>query len=221
VCHEVFEVMNSHACVYVATPLGDKCEDETRTPKSGNLESSKTPAILEFDCRGQNTSPWGVLYTVGKVLKCKCRKWSRTSHSNIYNTSYGRKTGQESNWQFDSRPLKVGNRPDLGVCRWSVTHRWKDLEESYKFALDVVAIRGLSWELWALKVSGIQSGTISGLLLGSPQIKNHSDVGAVEQRREYYMGEGGGFPQVRAVVSQVSRCCPWLVPTPKMFPKVN
>jgi len=27
------------------------------------------------------------------------------------------------------------------------------------------------------------------------------------------MGEGGGLPQVRAVVSQVS---PWLVPTPKV-----
>jgi len=46
-------------------------------------------------------------------------------------------------------------------------------------------------------------------------------VGAAEQRREYYMGEGGGFPQVRAVVSQVSLGCPWLVPTPKVFPKVN
>jgi hypothetical protein len=39
----------------------------------------------------------------------------------------------ESNWQFDSRPLKVRNRPDPGVFRWSATHRWKALEESYKF----------------------------------------------------------------------------------------
>jgi hypothetical protein len=29
------------------------------------------------------------------------------------------------------------------------------------------------------------------------------------------MGEGGGFPRVRAVVSQVSPRSPWLVPTPK------
>jgi len=42
------------------------------------------------------------------------------------------------------------------------------------------------------------------LLLGSPGTKSHSDVGAVERRREYYMGEGGGFPQVRAVMSLVS-----------------
>ncbi len=41
----------------VATPLWGKCEDETHTPKSGNLESSGTPAISEFDSRRQNTSP--------------------------------------------------------------------------------------------------------------------------------------------------------------------
>jgi len=54
---------------------------------------------------------------------------------------------KESNWQFDSRPLKVGNRPDPGVCKWSVTHRWKALEESYNFALDFIPIGGLSKEL--------------------------------------------------------------------------
>ncbi len=42
------------------------------------------------------------------------------------------------------------------------------------------------------------------LLLGSPGTKNHSDVGAAERCKEYYMGEGGGFPRVRAVVSLVS-----------------
>jgi hypothetical protein len=35
-------------------------------------------------------------------------------------------------------------------------------------------------------------------------MKGHSDVGVVERRKEYYMGEGGGFLRVRAVVSLVS-----------------
>ncbi len=48
---------------------------------------------------------------------------------------------------------------------------------------------------------GIQAGIVSRLLLGSPGIKSHSDVGAAERNREYYMGEGGGFPRVQAVVS--------------------
>jgi len=47
------------------------------------------------------------------------------SHLDICSRSYGRKKGQESNWQFNSRPLKVENRPDSGVCKWSATHRWK------------------------------------------------------------------------------------------------
>jgi hypothetical protein len=33
----------------------------------------------------------------------------------------------------------------------------------------------------------------------------HSDVASATSRIEYYKGEGGGFPQVRAVVSLV---CP-------------
>jgi hypothetical protein len=186
---------------FVATPLWSKCEDETHTPKSGNLESSETPAISELDSKKQNTSPWGVLYTIGKALKCRCRKWPCMSRLDICSTSYGQKKGRESNWQFDSRPQKVRNRPDPGVCRWSATHRWKALEESYKFASDLIPIQGLSRELWVPKVPGVQTGTISGLLLGNPGNKSHLDAGAAEQCREYYMGEGDGFPRIRAVVS--------------------
>jgi hypothetical protein len=190
-------------------------------PKSGNSKSSGTPKILDLDCRGQNTLPWGVLYIVGNFLKCTCRKWPCMSHLDICNISYGQKKSRESNWQFNSRPLKVENRPDPSVCRWSATHHWKSLEESYKFALDLIPIGGLSWELWAPKILGVQTEIISGLFLGNPETKSHSDVGVVGKRKEYCMGEGGGFPRVQAVVSQVSPCCPWLVPIPKVIPNVN
>ncbi len=33
-----------------------------------------------------------------------------------------------------------------------------------------------------------------GLLLGSPGKKCHSDVASAGSCKEYYMGEGGGFP---------------------------
>jgi hypothetical protein len=82
------------------------------------------------------------------------------------------------------------------VCRWSATHRWKDFKESYKFALDLIPIRGLNKELQTHKALGVQTGTVSGLLLGSPGTKSYSDVGAAERGKEYYMGEGGGFPRV-------------------------
>jgi hypothetical protein len=53
-------------------------------------------------------------------------------------------------------------------------------------------------------MAGVQTRTVSGLLLGSPEIERHSDVRTVERRNKYYMGESGGFPRVRVVVSLVS-----------------
>jgi hypothetical protein len=149
-------------------------------------------------------------------LKRRCLKWAHTAHSDICNTSYGQKKGRESNWQFDSRPLKVKNRPNFVVFRWWATYRWKDLDENYNFALDLITIRGLHKKLCALKVVGILVA-ISGLSLGSPETKNHLDVAPVERRRVYYKGEGGGFPQVRAVVNLVCPSCSWFVLAPKVF----
>jgi hypothetical protein len=188
----------------VTTPLWGKCEVATHTPENGTWESSGTLKNSELDCKGQNTSPWGVLYIVEKVLKCRCPKWPRMSHLDIYNTSYGQKKGWESNWQFDSQPLKVGNRPDPSVCKCSATHCWKALKESYKFALDLILIRSWGEKLWTPKIPGVQTGTILGLHFGSPGKKCHSDASVAERHKEYYKGEGGGFPQVQAVVSQVS-----------------
>ncbi len=123
-------------------PTLKKCEDETHIPEMGTWESSETLKTLEFNYRDQNTSSWGVLYMIGKLLKFRCQKWAHMGHSNIYSTCYGKKKGQESNWQFDSRPLKVRNRPDFDVCRLIMTHYWKDLEESYMISLDLVPIGG-------------------------------------------------------------------------------
>jgi hypothetical protein len=74
-------------------------------------------------------------------------KMGSHEHLEIYSTSYGKKKGQESNWQFDSRPLRVGNRLDPDACRGSATHRWKALNESYNVALDLVPIGGLNKKL--------------------------------------------------------------------------
>jgi len=201
------------ACtLHVATPLWGKCEVATHTPENWTWESSGTPKNSEHNCRGQNTLHWGVLYIIGKLLKCRCPKWPRMSHLDICNTSYGRKKGRESNWQFDSRPLIVKNRPDPGACRWSATHRWKDLKESYNFGWNLVPIRTRGEKLWTPKVPGVQTRTVSGLHFGSPRKKSHLDASATKSCRKYYMGEGGGFPWVRAVVNQVSPRSPVACP---------
>jgi hypothetical protein len=72
-------------------------------------------------------------------------------------------------------------------------------------------------KLWAPKVTRVTFVGISGLPLGSLGTKNHLDVAPVESCRVYYKGEGGGFPQVQAVVTLVNPSCPWLILAPKMF----
>jgi hypothetical protein len=145
--------------IIVATPLWRPSVGvKPNTSKVGDLESSGTLECLEFDRKAQNTLHWGVLGVIGKLLKRRYRKWPRIGHLDICSPSYGQKKGQESNWQFDSRPLKVGNRslPDLRIE--STIRRWKDLDEGYKFGSDLIAIRLCSRELWAPKVPGLHPG---------------------------------------------------------------
>jgi hypothetical protein len=142
----------------VATPLWPSVGVKPNTPKVGDLESSRTPECLNFDRKAQNYSHWGVLDFIRKVLKRTYQKWPRIGHLNICSPSYGQKKGRESKWQFDSRPLKVGNRPLPDIRFESATPRWKDLDEGYNFGSDLVAIRLCSRELWAPKVPGLQPG---------------------------------------------------------------
>ncbi len=132
-CCKEFPSLPNYFCFLwttgVAPPLWVKCEDEAHTPKSGKLESFKTPKNSELDFRGQISLHSSVLGVIGKVLKCRCPKWPRMSHLDICSTSHGQKKGRESNWQFDSRPLKVGNQPLPDIRFECVTWRWKDLDE--------------------------------------------------------------------------------------------
>jgi hypothetical protein len=47
--------------------------------------------------------------------------------------------------------------------------------------------------------------------------QSHLDVAPTKSHIIYYKGEGGGFPQVRAMVSVVCPCCSWLILAPKML----
>jgi hypothetical protein len=130
------------------------------------------------------------------------------THLDSSNINSGQKKGWESNWQFDSQPLKVRNRPDFLMCRWHATYGWKALDEEYNFALNLISIRGLHTKLWASKVAKVPILGISRLPFGSPRTKCHLVTGPVARHKVYYKGEGGGFPQVWAVVSLVSSSLP-------------
>ncbi len=200
---------------FVATSLWGKCEVATHTPENGTWESSGTPKNLEHNCRAQNTSHWGVLYTVGKVSKCRCPKWPCMSHLDICSTSYGQKKGRESNCQFDSRPQKVRNRPNPGVCRGSETHRWKALKESYKFAWDLAQIGGQSEKLWMPKVPKVETGTVSGFHFGSPGKKTIRAWARWSNAENTIWGKVMASPESGPWWVKWVQGRPWLVPTPK------
>jgi hypothetical protein len=188
-------------------------------PKGSPRVTSHTPGNVR-KCEGV----WGSEHShsqgnshFGRWSPGELPKWARIAHLDIWNTSYDQKKGRESNWQFDSRSLKVGNQPLPDIRFESTTRRWKALDESYNFASDLVLIGLCSREIWASKVPGLQPGTVSGLQLGSPGKNSHLDVTSVTSCRVYYTGEGGGFPQARAVVSLVCPCCPCLVLAPRVL----
>jgi hypothetical protein len=145
---------------------------------------------------------------IDKILEHRCLKWVRMTHLDISNKRYGQSQGWESNWQFDSRPLKVQNCLDFLTFRWHLTYHWKTLNEGYNFALDLISIGGLHVKLWTRKVAGVLVVRISRLPLRSLETKCHLDVGLMERHKVYYKGENGGFPQVWAMVSLVSLSLP-------------
>jgi hypothetical protein len=101
------------------------------------------------------------------------------------------------------------------MCRWHATYCWNALNEGYNFSLDFISIGSLHTKLWRLKVARVPTLRILGLPSGSLETKCHLDVGLVERHKIYYKGEGGGFPQVRAMVSFVSSSLPVTHPSTK------
>jgi hypothetical protein len=192
------------------------------TWKSRELESSGTPECLEFDSKGQNTSHWGVLTVIGKVLKRKYRKWPRSGHLDICSPSYGQKKGRESNWQFDSRPLKVGNKPLPDIRFGSAIRRWKDLDDGYNFDSDLVAIGCGIRELWAPKVLGLQPGQFrDNFWTPTWESREFVPFGCSLRRELQSILYGGRWwlpPSPGRGVSCGPKC-PWLVPTPKGVPE--
>jgi len=93
------------------------------------------------------------------------------------------------------------SRRRLEKCDMALESSRRELQLWFRTRLDPSSGRGAM----AVQSSGSPAGTLLGLHFGSPNKMCHSDVASATSRRECYMGEGGGFPRVRAVVSLV---CP-------------
>jgi len=86
----------------------------------------------------------------------------------------------------------------------------QELQLCFRSHLD----RRFEQEVMASQSCGNLTLAVLGLPFGSLQ-KGHLDLGLAERHKEYYMGEGGGFPRVRAMVSLMSPKSPVACPNTK------
>jgi hypothetical protein len=116
----------------------------------------------------------------------------------------GKRKARSQTGSLTSDHLKSGidqlPMSDSGV-RYVVGKIWTRVTTSVETSLRS-EIRARRYDLSKSRESRTGTlGRISGLQLGSPGKKSHLDVASAKRRRVYYMGDGGGIPRVRAVVS--------------------
>jgi hypothetical protein len=139
------------------------------------------------------------------------------THLDTSNTSYGQKKGRESNWQFDSQPLKVKNRPKFPAFRCCATYHWKALDKGYNFSLDLISIEGLHTKLWAPKVVKIPTLGISGLPLANLETKCHLGASFVARHIVYYKGGRWWLPPNLGYGESYESMLPMACSCTKMF----
>jgi hypothetical protein len=140
---------------------------------------------LRTRLHGQNTLHWGALYTIEKVLKCRCQNgltWAIWTY--IAQVMVERRARRLVVWLPTTKSQELTRfRNVQRKCDTSLKSSWGKLKVWFRPRPN----QRSSKKLWSPKVLGIQIGTISGLHFGSPGKKCHSDVCVAERRREYYM----------------------------------
>jgi hypothetical protein len=200
----MFKSSSSIYCVFVATPLWPNVRMKLTLSKLGTWSPPGFPKT-QNSIAGVKTPCIGVfLISLEKVLKCRCPKWPRMSHLDIYSPNYGQKKGPRIKlviWlpttksRESTRSLRA-----LGECNMALESSRRELQDWFKAHPD----RRSGRKVMMAQSPGSPNRDSFRTPLWKSRDKGHLGVGAVEQRREYYMGEGGGFPRARAVVSQVS-----------------
>jgi hypothetical protein len=126
------------------------------------------------------------------------------------------KKGRESNYQFDSRPLKVKNRPYFLEFRWHATYCWKALDKGYNFVFYFTSIEGLHKKLRASKVAGIPIWGISKLPTWESQ-----GACLVVRHREYYNGGRWWLSPSLGAMNLMNPCLPMACPCTKCAPTMH
>jgi hypothetical protein len=108
----------------------------------------------------------------------------------------------------------------ISLCAGGMWHTVGSFWLWLQLYFNLILIGGLHTKLWASKVTGVPTLGISKLPFVSPRnpkTKWHLRVGPKAMHIVYYKVEGGGFPQVQAVVNLVSPCLLVVSPCTKML----
>jgi hypothetical protein len=167
------------------------------------LKSQWTSKSLERNFRGKNALDWNVPYIIGKLLERKRLKWVCMTHLDTSNASYGQKKGQESNWQLFPT-TKSQESPRFLCAKVACNIPSKSSPKGLKLCFKIHLNLRSTHKIHTPKVADVPTLGISGLPLGSPGTKCHLGASPMAKHRIYYQREGGGFPQVRAVMSLVN-----------------
>jgi hypothetical protein len=128
-----------------------------------------------------------------------------------------KRKGRESKCQFDFRPLKITNRPELLMCSWHVTYCWKALDKGYNFSLDLTSIKPCTKHYEPPKSWKSQFQEFQDSQVGSPGTKWHLGAGLVAKHREYYKGKVVVSPKSGPWWVLCVHVCLWFVCAPKVL----
>ncbi len=184
--------------------------------KSWDLESSGTPECSELNSKGQNTSHWGVLGVIEKVLKRRYRKWPRIGHLDICSPSYGQKKGRPTTKSRKS----TSSRCPIRECDMALKRSRRGLQLWFRPRRDPTLQSGVMIVQSPESPAGTNSGQFRNSISGVP---TKCAIWVLPRRGAEYTIRGkvvASPPSPGRGESCVSKC-PWQVPTPKGVPNAK
>ncbi len=117
---------------------------------------------------------WGVLHTIGKLLKHRCLKWARITHLDIWNISYGQKKGQEKSGITPISLHAGGVRHTVGKLLTTATTLFQTSPQLKVYTQSYGAPKSRESQFWQFR--------------DSHRTKSHLYVGLMERHIVYYKG---------------------------------
>jgi hypothetical protein len=186
------------------------------TWKSWDLESSGTPECSELDSKAQNTSHWGLLGVIGKVLKRRYRKCPRIGNSNIVAQVMGKRRAGSQTVDHEKSGIDLFPRSDLSVRHGvaKISTRATTLVQTLLRSDSAVGSYGRS-KFWESRRDNFGTPFRESQEFVPFGCNLHCELQRILHGGRWWLPLNPGHGE-----SCVSKCL-WLVPTPKGVPNAK